>query len=478
MAWLFAGNAGQQVAGFLIFLVLAWTLSPVEFGIMALAAALVDLLTVLGRFGQVEALLQRPADERADSTSFWILVASGVGFLGLVLAVAPLLSDLYANPLIGSALVLLSPVPLITNLSQVPEASLRRQLRHKSLALRNMAATTVSGLVAIGLAQAGLGVWALVAQKLTQAVVHTVVVLIAEPARPRLTFDRKIAATLVRVGGNISLATTVNALNPRIVDVLVGYFLGLAQLGQLRVAWRLYDFLLQIVIQPVSQVAVTTLARSVADPDALRAAALRYLLVLTAVAAPVFVGAGLAAGPLVALTLGPVWGSAGLLLALLSATGPTVALNFLFGPIMLHADRAGLLSKAAVLQVGLNMLLVLAALPFGTIWVVGAIVLRVYLMFAYNLARIMQVLSVKPGTVWSALGPPVVAAAAMVPACLVAEHAIGTLPPVFHLAWLAPTGALVFVAVLAAGSTLGPWRGYLGTLARVASRFAWRAPST
>ena len=62
--YMLIGNSGQMIASLGVFLYLARVLSPADFGAMGIAAAIVDLLTVFGRFGQVEALLQKGASDQ------------------------------------------------------------------------------------------------------------------------------------------------------------------------------------------------------------------------------------------------------------------------------------------------------------------------------------------------------------------------------------------------------------------------------
>ena len=77
--WSLAGTAGQQTVSFILFVMLARLLAPADFGVMALAAVVIDILALVGCLGQIQALVQREhLDDTAASTSFWMLQAFGL----------------------------------------------------------------------------------------------------------------------------------------------------------------------------------------------------------------------------------------------------------------------------------------------------------------------------------------------------------------------------------------------------------------
>ena len=271
------GNGGQLVVSLGVFLYLARVLSPADFGAMGVAAALVDMLTVFGRFGQVEALLQAGADnQRTRSTSFWILMLIGIVSLIFVASVTEPLTALTGAAVVGPVLLILAPVPLISNFGQVSEAILRRELRYSGLAIRNVLATIMGAIAAIAFAAGGYGVYALAVQKLVFTIVYTCTILIAQPWKPSWVFVIVESRRLVSTGLNVTISNTLQLANGRIVDLNIGAFLGVVSLGITRVAWRFYDFCLQLVIAPLSSVSYTLFTDAAANDEDLRRIYLQY----------------------------------------------------------------------------------------------------------------------------------------------------------------------------------------------------------
>lgn len=461
--WTVLGNGGQQIVAFLVFVYLARVLSPAEFGLMALAAALIDLLTVSGRFGQVEALLQRGRMGRvACSTSFWLLLAIGTATLLAVLAVAHPFAALFGEPQVAWLLLLLAPVPLVQNLGQVHEAKLRRRFDYRGLAMRNTGATLLSGAASVAVAAAGLGVYALVAQKLVFAVAYSLLVVLACRWRPHFLFSLRDARRLLRVGFDVVVANLINMLNPRIVDVAVGYFLGVVVLGYLRIAWRLFDLAQQLVIQPVSTVAISSLTGFGGDPVAVGRSFLRYLRALSLIAVPAFVGIGILAEDAIRLAAGPQWAASAPLLSVLSLTAAAVPLNFLFPPAMIGAGHTLTIRRLALAQVLVTAATMLVAVRYGIVAVMLFHVARVYLFAGLNGRYLRRALGIGWGDLLRALLPPICAASVMAGAVIGLQRVfLPDADPMTAIAALGLAGIAVYLATILAGGAARIWRNYL-----------------
>ncbi len=76
--WNMGASGAQQVFSFLVFVVLARTLGPTDFGVMAIAAVFIDVLNQTARVGLTEVIIQsRSPTQEAASTAFWTAFACG-----------------------------------------------------------------------------------------------------------------------------------------------------------------------------------------------------------------------------------------------------------------------------------------------------------------------------------------------------------------------------------------------------------------
>lgn len=326
--WGMGGAAGQGLFQLLVFIALARALSPGAFGVVAIATAVIDLLNHIGRGGITEVLVQRKDLDRATmNAGFFASLLVGTGLSVTLFLLAPAFAHVFATPDLREVMGLLSPICLLYAAGAVYEGSLRHSYQFKQLALRNATATVVSGLVALAMALYGMGVYALVAQRLVATVWAQAAMIAATRWMPTREVRFQDMAGQLRQGSAIALSSVLGAGNQRIVDLVVGFFLGPVLLGYLRIAWRMLDLIVEIVVRPIGNVALTALpkakhaGRSVADAYI---GLLRYAaLIIT----PMFLGLAVIAPDVVPLVFGDKWRTSADLLAILCFIGMFIPLT-------------------------------------------------------------------------------------------------------------------------------------------------------
>lgn len=468
--YMMVGNGGQMIASLGVFLYLARVLTPSDFGAMGLAAAIVDLLTVLGRWGQVEGLLQRGADEqRVRSTSFWLLVGIGIANLVVIVLLAQPVAWLTGTLVVAPVMLLLAAVPLIGGLGQVNEAILRHEMRYRGIAIRNVVATVTSALVAAVLATLDFGVYALAAQKLVFTIVYTLSVMVARPWLPAFTFVRGEAKRLLGTGFDVTVSNTLQMANGRIVDLCIGFFLGVVALGMTRVAWRLYDFALQLIIAPLSSVSYSLFARVRHDADALRQAYLQYVELITLIAAPIFVGVSLVSRDAIVLLAGERWEESASVLAFLSLSVLASCMSLIFSPVMVATEQTATIRRQALLQTIANVILTVAAAQISVTAVVAAYVARMYAFAFWNVLLMNRSTDVRLWAFAKRVWPIMLALCGLVAAGLATRTYAEGEPEVVRVLAVSAAGAVGYLGVLVLGDRLGLWRGFIRRLFEISA---------
>ncbi|CAN5277131.1 lipopolysaccharide biosynthesis protein [soil metagenome] len=463
--YMVVGNGSQLIASLGVFLYLARLLTPADFGAMGIAAALVDLLTVFGRFGQVEALLQKGADDQqVRSTSFWLLVMIGVLLFGFIAALAQPFALVTGTYAIGPVLLLLAAVPLIQNLGQVNEAIIRQDMRYGGIAIRNVAATVISAAAAVALASVGYGIYALAAQKLVFTIVYTGAIWIARPWVPSFTYARFEAGRLFRTGFDVTISNTLQMANGRIVDLNIGFFLGTVALGITRVAWRLYDFSLQLVIAPLSSVSYSLFTRVRHDGPALRQTYLQYIELILLMAAPLFIGLSIVSRDMIVFLAGAKWESSALILSMLSLTVLASCISLLFSPVMIAKEQTHIIRRQAIWQTVANLVLTAIAAQYSVIAVVVAYMARMYAFALYNFWLMNRAVDVSFKLVVTRLAPILLATGGLAAAGLGTASFLRDASELLRIVSVAGVGLAAYIAVLILGDILGLWRGLIGRL--------------
>ena len=290
------------------FVILGRLLEPAEFGVVALAMVFITLLTVVTEGGFGIFLVQRPTIDRTVATTTFVVSAG----LGLVLApalalAAPLLADLLDTPALAQVLPALAVALLVASLSVVPASLLQRDLRFRDLAVRQVVATGLSVVVAVVLAFAGAGVWALVAQTLVRSVVAFAVLWWMSDFRPAWTFSRPAAREMLGFGSKSLGIDLLRRVRDEGEAFLVGVLLGTTALGYWTVALRLVTVVVDLFSAVLGRVASPVFARVREDVPRLGRALGSSMAIAGFVMVPVLVVLALTSEHVVPWVFGSQW---------------------------------------------------------------------------------------------------------------------------------------------------------------------------
>ncbi|MBD5217048.1 MAG: lipopolysaccharide biosynthesis protein [Bacteroidales bacterium] len=230
-------NAIDKVASQLLYaavgIVLANILSQKDFGLVGalLVFQAFAILFVDSGFGT--ALLQKKTPTQKDySTVFWFNLGVCVIIYGLLYAGAPLIADIFQG---DRRLVPLSRIMFLTfvlnGLGIVQTNVLMKQMDVRQLAVANVIGLVVSGVVGIGLALWGYGVWALVWQYVSLAAVKTGWLWLRGSWRPTAEFSMESLKGILPVGGSVFGSQLLNTASLHIYSFIIGAFYSLTSLG-------------------------------------------------------------------------------------------------------------------------------------------------------------------------------------------------------------------------------------------------------
>ena len=208
-----AGSAASLVMaiGFVRSVLLA-RLLPIEvFGVYALAFAIVSLSGALAGFGLREALLYRSpetADEEpAAAVHFTLTVAASLCWAGLLAAGA----WIWAPGELGTALVALVLAHAGWRLTLTPRALLARRVAHRRLSVFSVVEAAAGGAVAVALAGAGFGLWALISVDAARGVLALLAFYAWRPVwKPRLLWSSSRVRYFLRFGSRNVVGTLLD----------------------------------------------------------------------------------------------------------------------------------------------------------------------------------------------------------------------------------------------------------------------------
>ncbi len=288
---------------------LARMLAPEAFGLVSMAMTLTLLFTVLAEFGFAQATIQRPeiSDEQI-STLFWLNSAIGLALFIVSLGIAPGLAWIYQAPPVRDITMVLAFGFVIAGIQAQPKAVLARHLQFRALAIVELVGVVLSVIVAVALAWAGAGLWALVAQQLVLLVFETGGAWVLSGLRPGWPRWAPDMPPLIRFGTDLTLHNLIVYFSTNADKILLSLVHGAASVGIYERCFALVVNLpVRLLIMPLSRVMIPALSRL---QDNARGYAQLYISTVQAIAlvtAPAIVLLAVLAGPMVRILFGDGW---------------------------------------------------------------------------------------------------------------------------------------------------------------------------
>jgi O-antigen/teichoic acid export membrane protein len=386
LTWTLIDNWGAQLLGLGILVILLRLLEVQDVGLVALAAAIVGLVQLFVDQGLGDALIQRPSLKRGHmDTAFWAAVITGslLALLGVVAAVP--VADLLGEPRLAPLMQVLSATFVLTALSSVQMALLRREMAFKSLAARRLIAIGGGGVVGIAMAYLGYGAWALVGQQVAQAAISVVTLWAVSPWRPGREVSWTDFKSLFGFGMNIVAGDVLFYLGRHLDALLVGTVLGPIALGVYAVGFRILEASTAMLATAARKLGFPTFARLQDDPDRLRRAYARMSRALAAVTLPGYVGLALVAEEAIVLAAGEAWRGSGAVATVLVLTGPAQAVQAYAGAVFNAIGHPEVTLRYRFLTAALNIVgFIVAIVVFRSVIAVAA----AYALRAYVLAPV------------------------------------------------------------------------------------------
>jgi PST family polysaccharide transporter len=366
-------QGGGQIFRLIVTAVLARQLVPADYGLVAMAAAILAAAAVFRDLGLSRATIRwaELKDVQVNSL-FWINVGFGAVVALIGVCAAPWVAEFYGDPRLTSVTAALSLSFLLSGLSAQHNALLVRNLKFSAQARVQVVSMLLSGLLAIALAAQGVGYWALVAQMLAGDVVSTLLTWTYSPWRPGRPRVEASVKPMLSFGGYLIVFGVMNYLASYLYAILIGRWMGPTPLGQYGRGDTVGKTFLGYVLQPIGNVAEPSLARLQYQPDNYESYYLRLAQIIAMVSLPL--GAGfIVLGPdLVRVLLGPQWEQAGRILSLLAVGLALYPICNTSGWLYLSRGRARQMMLWGIGGWSFMLAATLAGLPWGVEGVAAA----------------------------------------------------------------------------------------------------------
>jgi len=308
LIWKLLERTGTQGIQFIVQIVLARLLLPEQYGIIAIVTVFISIARVFVQSGFNTALIQKKdADEVDFSSVFYLSLVVAAILYAIIYFSAPYIASFYMQPQLVQVLRVLSITLFIGAFNSIQNAFVARNMLFKRLFISSLGAVIASGIVGIAIAYRGGGVWALVAQQLTNQLTISFILWFAVKWRPHLIFSFKRIKSLFAFGSKLLASSLIETLYQDLRTLIIGRMYIPAMLGFYNRGQQFPKVIVSNINGSIQSVMLPTLSAHQDDTKRVKELMRRAIKTSSFMIFPMMIGMTVVAEPLVKIVLTDKW---------------------------------------------------------------------------------------------------------------------------------------------------------------------------
>lgn len=364
--WSALEQFGNQAIGFVISIVLARLLLPSEFGLIAMLAVFMGIAEVLINSGLTQSLIRTTeANDEDFSTVFYFNLIVSVLIYGLIILIAPFISEFYNQPILKDIVSVYCIVFVINAFGAIQKTILTKQIDFKSQMLVSTPSLIISGVVGVTMALNGFGVWSLVWSKIAQSFSSTVQLWFWSKWRPTRQFNLEKFKSHFKFGYKLLFSTLLDAIFLHSYTIIIGKFFAPAQVGYYTKADGLQMRPVGIISGIVNRITYPLLSEIQNNNDRLKQVYKKILKLVTFMIVPTLLILAVIAEPLFRLIYTEKWLPAVPYFQILCINGILFPLHVYNIQILKVKGRSDLVLKIEIFKKTIIVMFIAAAIQFG-----------------------------------------------------------------------------------------------------------------
>lgn len=308
LAWRFVERCGAQGIALFVSIILARMLDPTDYGMISLVVILTNILQVLVDCGLGNALIQKKDADDLDFSSvfccnifFCCILYVGLFFL------APVIASFYGDKKLISIIRVLGLTVVISGVKNIQQAYVSKQLIFKRFFYATFGGSIVSAICGIYLAYHGYGVWSLVVQQVSNALLDTMILWIVVRWRPKLSFSLNRLKPLFSYGWKLLVSSLINTIYRDIRQLVIGKMYSSADLAYYNRGKQFPDIIVMNMNLSVDSVLLPVLSNYQNDRKRIKTVIQRAIITESYVLWPMMFGLMAIGKKLVCIVLTEKW---------------------------------------------------------------------------------------------------------------------------------------------------------------------------
>lgn len=437
-------------AGLINMVIMARLLVPEDFGLIAMASIFIGLIDTFSDFSFDVALIKDQKARREHYDTAWTLsIIRGIAAAMILVVIAGPAAASFDEPRLEMIIIVLAASSLFLGFQNIGVVDFRKTMNFQKDFVFLTSEKVVAVIVSVSLALFFPNYWALVGGIVIGKGWRLCASYVMHPYRPKLSlvaWRELFSFTKWLLLQNIMLF-----FRHRIDQIVIGRILGASTLGLYTIAFDLANLVTSELMAPIRRALLPGFSRLAEERDQMRVMFIEVFGLTLWLGAPIAIGIGLLALPLVSLLLGENWLAAVPIIQMLVIAGFVSLLSSCSHPVFLALNRPDLPTLLSGLGVILLVPgLLIGATSFGVIGAATAVVIAQLIVAIADIVLMLRLLRLRP----HALGAVAWRSLAALALMAILVHTLIRHWP-YHGSWLADAGLLITATALGSAVYVG-----------------------
>ena len=396
LKWVAVAKFLGQLCTWAITIFVIRLLEPEDYGLLALAVAVMGLITLVNEMGLGSVIVQKANLAReVIEKILGLLIVVNLVFYALIYFSAPYISAFFEEPSLTKVLQIVGIELLLGAFIVIPDSILTRDMKFQNIAVIGFIRAISASVATLILALLDYGVWALVLGNIFGVIVQGIALnfVVRQWYMPNFNFGgiRKE----IGFGGLVTTDRILWYLYSESDTFIIGKFLGKELLGIYTVARQLAALPSAKIAQVLSDIAFSAFSRVQDDIDRVGRYFLKSARLMSFVSFPIFIGIASVAPEIVKVFLGEKWLLTIVPLQLLSVVLPLRMLQSIVPSALMGIGRPDINVKNQMIACVMMPIGILIGVNWGLLGVCLAWVIVYPAYYAIMLSRALPALGVR-----------------------------------------------------------------------------------
>lgn len=413
MIWRFGEKITAQLVSFAVSIVLARLLMPDDYGIVAIVNVFIAIAEIFVTSGFGTSLIQKKdADDIDFSSVFWCNLIFSIMLYMALFFFASIIANFYNMPLIAPVLRVFGLRLPIAAINSIQNAYVSRNMDFKKFFWATLIGTIVSAALGITMAYMGFGVWALIAQYLSNSIIDTIVLFIIIKWRPLFVFSAERVKPLISYGWKILATDLIGTIFNQLNSFIIGKKYSSIDLAYYTQGKKMPDLINSNIGSTLSAVLFPAMSMS-GDKEQIKKIRRKSLKIMEYIMFPMMFGLGAVADNIIILLMTDKWIEAvpyvriTCLAAIFGVLGTTLIQE------VKAIGRSDVTLKMELIKKPIILVIAIVAMKLGVKAIAWTLVINEIVIFMFNVYPVKKYIGFDVKTYLKDAVPPFIMSAVM-----------------------------------------------------------------